>query len=55
MRGSTHMSAPTQDRGRLVIVSSGGMYNAPWPTWDTAAGLAGMFTHMPEHMPEHMP
>lgn len=28
---------------RVIFVSSGGMYNAPWPGWDVGTGLAGSY------------
>ena len=30
--------------GRLVVVSSGGMYNSKFPSWETAASLEGEFS-----------
>jgi dehydrogenase/reductase SDR family protein 12 len=39
--GKLALPALEANRGRLVIVSSGGMYNTKFPEWETALGLRG--------------
>lgn len=41
--GSLAMPALAASQGRLVIVSSGGMYNTKFPDWDTANALQGQY------------
>lgn len=41
--GSLALPALTAAGGRLVIVSSGGMYNTKFPDWNTASALAGEY------------
>jgi len=41
--GSLALPMLAATEGRLVIVSSGGMYNVKFPDWDQASGLAGHY------------
>lgn len=38
--GKLALPALTKTQGRLVVVSSGGMYNTKWPGWDIANALS---------------